>query len=123
MTAPSTGLYKVVVASADLTYTASGNYSLSATGIDPPPPVALGDIAVDFGATYGLWMHANHAGSSPQWQQIHDQSPTHVARGDIDGTGMVSLIATFQGAGVWIWRSATGWTQLHNLDATDDSDG
>ena len=49
VTAPSTGLYKVVVASADLTFTASGSYSLIATGIDPPPPVALGDTVVDFG--------------------------------------------------------------------------
>ena len=117
----------MVVASADDTYTASGNYSLTATGIDAPPAIDLGDIAVNFASTYGLWMHNNHAGSNPQWQQINPTTPTRMARGDIDGTGMVSLVATFQGQGVWIWRSASGWTQLHALDAsqiiTADLDG
>ena len=54
LAAPTTGLYSVVVASADGTYTAAGNYSLTATGIAAPPAVDLGDIAVDFGASYGL---------------------------------------------------------------------
>jgi hypothetical protein len=118
-TAPSTGLYTVVVASADLTYTASGNYAIYANGIAAPPALDLGDIVVDFGASYGVWLYANQSGPSPQWQQLLNLSPTRMARGDIDGSGTVSLIATFQGLGVWIWRSATGWTQLHNLDATD----
>jgi hypothetical protein len=126
VSASATGLYTVVVASADGTYTASGDYSLSATGIDAPPAVALGDIALNFG-TYGLWVRANHAGATPQWTQIHQTSLASIARGDIDGTGMVSLIATFRGYGVWIWRAATGWTQLHRMDAsqiiTADLDG
>lgn len=124
---PQTGVYTVVVASADGAYTASGNYSVTATGIDAPPTVALGDIAVDFGTAYGLYVRANHAGTNPQWTQIHATSPARIARGDIDGSGMVSLIATFQGYGVWIWRSETGWTLLHQLDAsqiiTADLDG
>ena len=64
-------------------------------------------------------MRANHAGPDPQWQQLYSMTPTKMARGDIDGTGMVSVIATFQGQGVWIWRNNTGWTQLHTMDATD----
>jgi hypothetical protein len=114
---PTTGLYTVVIASADLTYTASGNYTITANGINPPPALALGDIVADFGAS-GLWIQTNHSGPNSQWQQL-GSSATRLARGDIDGTGTVSLVASFQGAGVWIWRSASGWTQLHALDASD----
>jgi hypothetical protein len=125
--APVTGQYTVVVSSADDTNTASGKYSLTASGIGAPPTVDLGDIAVNFGTTYGLYIHTNHAGSNPQWQPLQQASPTRMTRGDIDGTGLVSLIATFQGQGVWIWRSDAGWSLLHPLDAsqiiTADLDG
>jgi hypothetical protein len=54
----------------------------------------LGDILVDFGAGSGLWMNANYAGPAPRWAQLNGQSPTHMARGDIDGDGTMDLIAS-----------------------------
>jgi hypothetical protein len=120
LTAQLTGQYTVVVASSDSgganAYTGAGYYSITATGITTPPAIALGDIALNFGPSSGLWVRSNHAGNG-QWTQIHAGSPAQMARGDIDGTGFVSVIATFPGNGVWIWRQ-TGWSKLHPLDAS-----
>jgi hypothetical protein len=128
VTIPESGYYTVLVDSADTPHAASGTYSLKAIGIEvydiPPPPTNVyGDVAIDFGTTYGLWLRANHAAASPQWLQLHSLTPTRMARGDIDGDGMAELIVGFQGYGVWIWRYASGWSQLHSFDATDIATG
>ena len=78
--APLTGLYRVIVGSGNTgptppgptpgVYLAAGNYVINAFGVNAPPAVDLGDIAVNF-TSYGLYVHANHAGTNPQWTQIH----------------------------------------------------
>ena len=50
--------------------------------------------------------------------QLHQQSPTHMAVGDVDGDGTVELIVDFPGFGVWTWSSTSGWLQLHALNVS-----
>jgi hypothetical protein len=83
------------------------------------PDAALDDIVVDFGPANGLWLRANHAGPTAEWRHLHGQSPTRMARGDVDGNGTAELIATFERSGVWTWSSTIGWSQLHPSDASD----
>jgi LmbE family N-acetylglucosaminyl deacetylase len=83
------------------------------------PSAGGADVAIDFGPAEGLWLSRNPGGSMPQWSQLHDLSPTHMAMGDVDGTGRADLIVDFPGYGVWIWSTDSGWRPLHPFDVTD----
>ena len=114
MTAPATGLYIVSIGSADDDYTASGTYSLRATGIDPRRQLIWATSPWTSGRRYGIWIKPTGPVRILSGSKSTRYSPTKIARGDIDGSGMVSLIANFQGYGVWIWKSETGLDAAHN---------
>ena len=79
----------------------------------------LADVALDFGASNGLWLVTNPVASTPQWSKLHGLNPTRMAMGDVDGSGAADLIVDFPGYGVWIWSNNASWIQLHPSDVTD----
>jgi subtilisin-like proprotein convertase family protein len=87
-------------------------------GAPPPPPNSYADMAVDFGASYGLFLRYNQGGVGT-WSSLHPLSPTAMASGHIDANNNADLVMTFPGFGVWMWMNNASWVQLHPLDATD----
>ena len=71
---------------------------------------------------------AEHATESQRSGVAHEDPPTHVAVGDIDGNNKDDAIIDFgSGSGIWIRYNNTSWTQLHTATsqilATGDLDG
>jgi hypothetical protein len=117
--APMTGRYTVLVASYFTVPQGTGFYQLTVTGVTTPNP--LTELAIDFGPTWGLWLHYNNGAQGfpvPSWQQLHGLSPTVMAKGRIDANTNEDLIVTFAGFGVWAWMNNTTWVQIHGFDAT-----
>lgn len=82
----------------------------------------LADVVIDFGAAYGLWTYYDQGGS-PVWQQLHAQSPTRIATGDIDGNGQSDVFAVFAGYGLFVYLNNSTWTQLHGFEPTAMASG
>jgi hypothetical protein len=65
-------------------------------------------------ANAGLWFLD---GDNDVWTQLHPLSPTHLAAGNLDGTGGDEVIADFAGFGLWVYTGG-GWSQLHPFDVS-----
>jgi hypothetical protein len=76
----------------------------------------LTDLAIDFGAGYGLWSYYDNGAS---WLQLHGFSPSLLRSGDLDGNGLADLVVNFPGYGVWAFMNNSSWSQLHSFDAAD----
>lgn len=71
------------------------------------------DVVFDFGTPTALWQVSDRATT---WTQVHNLSPTAMARGDLDGNHVDDLVIDFgPGLGVWIYRNRTSWTRLFGL--------
>jgi hypothetical protein len=82
-----------------------------------PGTAAQGDVAIDFGPAFGLWVRDNPTSATPLWRPIHNLSPSVMAAGDVDGNGKSDLIVDFPGYGVWAWMNNTSWVLLNAFDA------
>jgi probable HAF family extracellular repeat protein len=69
------------------------------------------DLAVDFGAGYGIWLLVGSA-----WTPLHGLSPVAMVTGDLDGNGADDLVINFgPGVGVYAWMNHSTWTFIHSL--------
>jgi hypothetical protein len=76
-------------------------------------------VTIDFGPAFGLWNYVS-AGS---WQPLHALSPSVLLRADLDGNGVIDVVAVFPGYGVWAYMNISSWVVLHALDATEAKAG
>ena len=71
--------------------------------------VAPTELVIDFGATYGLWIHSYGAG----WNQVHPLSPKATVSTDLDGNDIDDLVVDFGAPhGVWTWMNRATWVSL-----------
>jgi Zn-dependent metalloprotease len=95
--------------------------SLTNTDDDTASPTM--DLAVDFGAPYGLWTRVGTT-----WSRVHTLSPVGIVTGDLDGNSADDLVVNFgTGFGVWAWMNHATWRRIHSLSpsqmVTGDFDG
>ncbi len=86
-------------------------FSLTTAAVANP----LADLAIDFGAGVGLWMHYDNGGGAPTWAQLHGVSPTGLARANLNGNQASDLAVAFAGSGLWAYLDNATWQQLHPL--------
>ena len=82
--------------------------------VDPLAEYVGDEVVMDFGSTFGAWIH--HNGSF--YSQLHSASPEEMAAGDLDGNGQADILLDFPGFGVWVWRNGHSWFQLHAMNVT-----
>jgi len=82
----------------------------------PESMIQLGNgIALDFGATYGLWVWSQAGG----WQQRNTVDPGLMVAVDIDNDGVEELVVAFTGYGLYYFDDTDGW-QLLNAVVPED---
>ena len=72
-------------------------------------------VAVDFGATYGLWVWSREGG----WQQRNTVDPGQMTAVDIDNDGVEELVVSFPGYGLWYYHETNGWQFLNAVIPED----
>ncbi len=72
-------------------------------------------IAVDFGATYGLWVWSQEGG----WQLRNEADPGQIVAVDIDNDGVEKLVVSFPGYGLWYFDETNGWQLLNGVVPED----
>jgi hypothetical protein len=68
-------------------------------------------IAVDFGATYGLW----YWDASGGWVQRNTADPGQMVAVDIDKDGVEELVVSFSGYGLYYHDETNGWQLLNTV--------
>lgn len=69
-----------------------------------------GDIVVDFGPTYGVWMYMNGS-ATPTY--LHGGSPDSITAANLDGDAKTDLVFDYGAYGLWKFTNNGTWTQLH----------
>lgn len=91
----------------------TGDYRLT---LACPGTRGHGDVVIDFGEPYGIWVWRNNS----EWVQLHQVSPQKMVTGDLDGSGVDEVVIDFgYPYGIWAWENDLVWAQLHHISAED----
>ena len=69
-----------------------------------------GDIVVDFGPTYAVWVYMNGS-ATPAY--LHGGSPDSITAANLDGDAKTDLVFDYGAYGLWKFTNNGTWTQLH----------
>ena len=72
-----------------------------------------GDIVVNFGSVYGLWVYMNGS-ATPTY--IHGGSPDSMVAGNLDGDAKTDLVLDFGTSGLWKYTNNGTFTLVHSAN-------
>jgi hypothetical protein len=109
------GQDELVVSSAGwglYTYEPVGSIWVQINTVIPENMIRQGNgIAVDFGATYGLW----YWDASGGWVERNTVDPGQMTVVDIDNDGVEELVVSFSGYGLYYHDETNGWQLLNTV--------